>query len=58
MIRLWLTFIFFAVVIHFAISTWRTMTGKDKWSLTKTAFYSIIVSLLAIVAMMFIVVLF
>ena len=58
MIRLWLAFIFFAVVIHFGIQTWQTMSGKERWSLTKTAFYSIIVSLLAIVAMMFIVVLF
>lgn len=58
MIRLWLTFIFFAVVIHFAISTWRTMTGKEKWSLTKTAFYSIIVSSLALAVMVGLVILF
>jgi len=58
MIRLWLSFILFAVVIHFSISTWRNMTGKDKWSLTKTAIYSIIVSLLAIAAMTVIVILF
>lgn len=51
MIRLWLTFIFFAVVIHFAISTWRTMTGKDKWALTKSIAYSIIVALLAFIVM-------
>ena len=58
MIRLWLAFIFFAVVIHFTISTWRTMTGKEKWTLTKTAFYSIIVSLLALMVMTAIVVIF
>jgi hypothetical protein len=51
MIRLWITFIFFAVVIHFAISTWRTMTGKDKWALTKSIAYSIIVALLAFIVM-------
>ncbi len=51
MIRLWLSFIFFAVVIHFAISTWRTMTGKDKWALTKSIAYSIIVALLAFIVM-------
>jgi len=51
MIRLWLTFIFFAVIIHFAISTWRTMTGKDKWALTKSIAYSIIVALLAFIVM-------
>ena len=58
MIRLWLAFIIFAVLIHFGITVWRKMERKERWSLTKTAFYSIIVSLLAIVAMMFIVVLF
>ena len=58
MIRLWLTFIFFAVVIHFAISTWRTMTGKERWTLTKSITYSIIVSLLAVLAMTVIVILF
>ena len=58
MIRLWLAFIIFAVLIHFGITVWRKMERKEQWSLTKTAFYSIIVSLLVIVAMMFIVVLF
>jgi len=58
MIRLWLAFIIFAVLIHFGITVWRKMERKERWSLPKTAFYSIIVLLLAIVAMMFIVVLF
>lgn len=58
MIRIWLTFIFFAVVIHFAISTWRNMTGKERWTLTKTAIYSIIISLLTFVVMATIVILF
>ena len=58
MIRLWLAFAIFAILIHFGITVWRKMERKEQWSLTKTAFYSIIVSLLAIVAMMFIVVLF
>ena len=58
MIRLWLAFVIFAVVIHFGITAWQKMEEKERWSLTKTAFYSIVVSLLAIVAMMFIVVLF
>lgn len=58
MIRLVLVFAFLAAVIHFVITTWRTMTGKEKWSLTKTLGYSIIVSLLTVVVMMFIVVLF
>jgi hypothetical protein len=58
MIRLWLAFIVFAVVIHFGITIWRTMEQKERWSLTKTAFYSIIVSLLALAVMTGIVVLF
>ena len=58
MIRLVLVFAFLSAVIHFTITTWRNMTGKERWSLTKTLGYSIIVSLLAIVVMMFMVVLF
>lgn len=58
MIRLWLAFVIFAVLIHFGITVWRKMERKERWSLTKTAFYSILVSLLAIVAMMFMILLF
>lgn len=58
MIRLWLTFIFFAVVVHFGISTWRKMTGKEKWSLTQSLGYSIIIALLTVVVMSLIVILF
>jgi hypothetical protein len=58
MIRLWLAFVIFAVSIHFGITIWRKMEEKERWSLTKTAFYSIIVSLLALAVMTAIVVLF
>jgi hypothetical protein len=58
MIRLWLAFIVFAVVIHFGIAIWRKMEQKERWSLTKTAFYSIVVSLLALAVMTGIVILF
>jgi hypothetical protein len=58
MIRLWLTFIVLAVLIHFGITVWRKMERKEQWSLTKTAFYSIIVSLLALMVMVAIVVIF
>lgn len=58
MIRLWLVFAVFAVLIHFGIIAWRKMEGKERWSLTKTVFYSIIVSLLALVVMTALVVLF
>ncbi len=58
MIRVILAFAILAALIHFGITGWRSMTGKERWSLTKTVSYSIIVSLLAIVVMMFIVILF
>jgi hypothetical protein len=58
MIRLWLAFAVLAVLIHLGITTWRKMEGKERWSLTKTAFYSIIVALLAVLVMTVIVILF
>jgi hypothetical protein len=58
MIRFMFVFAILAVLIHFGIMAWQKMTGTERWSLTKTAIYSILVALLAIVAMMFLVVLF
>jgi hypothetical protein len=58
MIRLWLVFAILAALIHFGITAWRKMEGKERWSLTKTAFYSIIVALLAVLVMTAIVILF
>jgi hypothetical protein len=58
MIRIWLAFAVFAVLIHFGITAWRKMEGRERWSLTKTAFYSILVALLALVVMTTIVILF
>jgi hypothetical protein len=58
MIRLWLVFAVFAVLIHLGITTWRKMEGKDRWSLTKSIAYSIIVSLLALAVMTTLVILF
>jgi hypothetical protein len=58
MIRLWLAFAVFAVLIHFGITAWRNLNGKERWTLTKTAFYSILVSLLALAVMTTLVILF
>ena len=58
MMRFVFVFAILAVLIHFGITVWRKIERKERWSLTKTAFYSIIVSLLAIVAMMFMILLF
>jgi hypothetical protein len=58
MIKLVLAFVILAVIIHFGIMSWQKMSGAARWSLTRTAFYSIIVSLLALAAMTVIVILF
>jgi hypothetical protein len=51
MIRLWLAFAIMAVLIHFGITAWRKMEGKERWTLTKSIAYSIIVSLAAVMLM-------
>ena len=51
MIRLWLVFAVFAVLIHFGITAWRKMEGKERWGLTKSIGYSILVSLAAVMLM-------
>lgn len=58
MIRFVLVFAILAALIHFGIMGWRSMSGKERWTLTKSLGYSIIVSLLAIVVMTAIVILF
>jgi hypothetical protein len=58
MIRLWLAFAVLAVLIHFGITAWRNMEGKERWTLTKSIGYSIIVALLAVLVMTVIVIAF
>lgn len=58
MIRLWLVFIVFAILIHLGITSWRALGGLEKWALTKSIGYSIIVSLLAVMVMTLIVIVF
>jgi hypothetical protein len=58
MIRIWLAFAVVAAIIHFGITAWRNMTGRDRWSLTRTAAYSILVSLLTVLVLTVIVILF
>jgi len=58
MIRLWLVFAILTIIIHFGITTVREFDGKERWALTKSIAYSIIVALLAVLVMMFIVILF
>jgi hypothetical protein len=58
MIRLWLVFAILAVLIYVGITAWRNLNGKERWSLTKSIAYSILVSLLALAVMTTIVILF
>jgi hypothetical protein len=58
MIRLWLVFVILTVLIHFGITTVREFDGKERWTLTKSVTYSIIVALLAVLVMTVIVILF
>lgn len=58
MIRFVFLFAILAAVIHFGIMGWQSMSGSERWSLTKSLIYSIIVALLALVVIMFMVVLF
>jgi hypothetical protein len=58
MIKLWIVFVILAVLIHLAIATVRKMDGKERWSLTKSASYSIIIALLTLAVMSSIVILF
>ena len=58
MIKALITFAAFATLIHFVIVSWRALSGLDKWALTKTLGYSIIISTLTFVVLLTIVVLF
>lgn len=58
MIRLWLVFAVLFAVFYFGIPAFRKLKGKEKWDLTKTFLFSMLCSLLAVVAMVVIVVLF
>jgi hypothetical protein len=58
MIRLWLAFAVLAFLIHFGITAWRNLNGMERWTLTKSVTYSIVVALLAVLVMTVIVILF
>ena len=58
MIRLWLVFAILFAAFYFGIPAFRKLKGAEKWDVTKTLFYSMMCSLLALAAMVLIVVLF
>lgn len=58
MIRMVFIWAILSVAIGLAIAGWQTLTGKEKWQLTKTAVYATVCSLVAVVLLSFIVILF
>ena len=58
MIRFVFVFVILAMLIHFGITTVREFDGKERWALTKSITYSILVALLAVLVMTVIVILF
>jgi hypothetical protein len=58
MIKALITFAAFATLIHLSIVSWRSLGGLDKWALTKTLGYSMIISASALLVLFTIVVLF
>ena len=51
MIRIILAFAVVFSCFYFGIEAFRNMTGKERWSLTKTVSYSILCAVLTIVAL-------
>jgi hypothetical protein len=51
MIKLWLAFAVFAILLHFGITALRNMNGLEQLALTKSIGYSILVSLAAAMLM-------
>ena len=58
MIKLWLAFGIIAVILHFGITAFRKMNGKEKLALTKSIGYSILMSMAVVMVMTVIVILF
>lgn len=48
MIKILLSFLIAFAICYFGISSYRNLTGKEKWALTKLLGYSILCSVLAI----------
>lgn len=55
MILVWLIL---TVAVGAGIAAWRGLSGKEQWQLTKTVAYATMCSLVAVVALSFIVVMF
>jgi hypothetical protein len=58
MIKMLMAFFVAFGIFYIGIPTYRNLSGKDKWDLTKLFFFSIMCSILAIILLVFFVVLF
>ena len=58
MAKVILSFFVFYFIFHIGIHAFRSLTDSEKWSLTKTVFYSILCSVLTIATLTTIVILF
>ena len=58
MIRMLVAFAVLAVLIGVAIQAWRSLTGQERWQLTKIAAFSIVCAALAVGLLTMIVILF
>ena len=47
MIKMLLAFLIAFGICYFGISTYRNLSGKEKWALTKLVFFSILCAILA-----------
>lgn len=58
MTRMFLVFAVLAIGIGLAVQAWRTLSGREKWQLTKIAAFSIVCAALAVGLLTMIVILF
>jgi hypothetical protein len=58
MARMILVWLVLSVAIGAGIAVWRSLSGKEQWQLTKYVAYATLCSLVAVVALSFVVILF
>ncbi len=58
MARMIVVWFILTVAVGAGIAAWRQLSGKEQWQLTKTVAYATMCSLVAVVALSFIVVMF
>jgi hypothetical protein len=58
MVRIIFVFFVFALLVHICITGWRSLSNLERWSLTKSIGYSILVSAIAGMVLTGIVILF